>query len=470
MARKRIGNQVPTKSVFLPYRKSDYKKAVELYERTGREVFKWQINLLKPLLAHTTKGLYTHTKFGYSIPRRNGKNEVVLIREIYGLVEGQKILHTAHRTTTSHSAWERLKEAVIKCGFIEGVDFSSQKALGRERIEFVTGGRVEFRTRTSSGGLGEGFDLLIIDEAQEYTEDQESALKYVVTDSANPQTIFCGTPPTPVSAGTVFMSFRDKALEGNQKNTAWAEWSIEQQADIRDKELWYLTNPSLGLIFTERSVEDEIGSDEIDFCIQRLGLWLKYNQKSAISRNEWDSLKVAKLPELSGKLFVGIKYGSDGANVALSIASQTADENIFIEAIDCQSVRNGNSWIINFLNKTKANVDKIVIDGASGQKLLADEIKAAGIRKKLVLPTVKEIIVANSAWEQAIFAKSLQHMGQPSLREVVTNCEKRNIGSAGGFGYRSQLEDFDIALMDSAMLAHWLCSERKPAIVQEVRY
>lgn len=36
---------------------------------------------------------------------------------------------------------------------------------------------MEFRTRTSTDGLDEGFDLLVIDEAQEYTEDQESALK-----------------------------------------------------------------------------------------------------------------------------------------------------------------------------------------------------------------------------------------------------------------------------------------------------
>lgn len=470
MAKKRIGNQVPTKSVFLPYKKSEYKKAIEIYEKSGRTVLKWQINLLKPLLAINSDGLYTHTKFGYSIPRRNGKNEVVLIREIYGLINNQKILHTAHRTTTSHSAWERLKDALLKCGFIEGEDFTSQKALGRERIEFTDGSRVEFRTRTSSGGLGEGFDLLVIDEAQEYTEDQESALKYVVTDSKNPQTIFCGTPPTPVSAGTVFMEFRNKALKGDLKNAAWAEWSVEQSADVKDKKLWYLTNPSLGIIFTERSVEDEISTDETDFCIQRLGLWIKYNQKSAIKAAEWDALKASTVPKLTGKLFVGIKYGSDGAHVAMSIASKTTEDNVFIEAIDCQSVRNGNGWIVDFLSKTKGSIEKVVIDGASGQKLLADEMKAAGIRKKPVLPTVKEIIVANASWERAIYAQTIRHMGQPSLREVATNCEKRNIGSAGGFGYRSQLEDFDIALMDSAMLAHWLCAERKPAVVQEVRY
>ena len=159
------------------------------------------------------KGLWIHTKFGFSVPRRNGKNEVLLIREMYGLVElGEHILHTAHRTTTTHSAWERLYD---RLGKLEGVEIvSSYRAYGKEHIELSTGGKIEFRTRTSKGGLGEGFDLLVIDEAQEYQDDQESALKYVVTDSQNPQTIFLGTPPTPISSGTVFPKFRADVMSG----------------------------------------------------------------------------------------------------------------------------------------------------------------------------------------------------------------------------------------------------------------
>lgn len=462
MVKKKIGNQEPTKSLFLPYKKSLFKDVQNSYQKSGREVFQWQTNILKPLMAINKDGLYTHTKFGYAIPRRNGKNEIVVMRELYALEQGQRVLHTAHRTMTSHSAWERLKEVVEKCGYKEGEEFASQKAVGRERIEFPkTGGRVEFRTRTSTGGLGEGFDLLVIDEAQEYTEDQESALKYVVTDSENPQTIFCGTPPTPISAGTVFTAFRASVLEGGVPNGAWAEWSVPELSDIRDKDLWYKTNPSLGLVFTERSVEDEIGPDNVDFCIQRLGLWLKYNQKSAISKNDWESLRVSKLPIFLGKLFAGIKFGSDGVNVALSIAVKTLNGGTFIETIDCQSVRNNTGWILNFLEK--ADVEKVVIDGAGAQSLLEQEIKECRIPVKIICPTVKEVIKANAAWEQAIFAGEIKHMGQPSLSEVATNCEKRNIGSNGGFGYRSQLEDFDIALMDSAMLAHWACTEHKPA-------
>lgn len=461
--KKRIGNQNPTQALILPYRKSHYKEAIELYEKSERKAQKWQTMLLKHILAVNTKGLWIHTKFGYSLPRRNGKNEVVTMREMYGLERGEQILHTAHRTTTSHAAWERLLRLLDK----SGMEYKSLKATGRERIETANGGRVEFRTRTSTGGLGEGYDLLVIDEAQEYTTDQESALKYVVTDSKNPQTIFCGTPPTPISSGTVFPNLRKAALFGDTTNTGWAEWSVEDEADPNDKELWYLTNPSLGTIFTERSVQDEIGEDLIDFNIQRLGLWLKYNQKSAVSKTDWENLKVDKLPDLTGKLFVGIKYGNDGANAALSIAVKTADERIFIETIDCQTIRNGNNWILQFLSS--ADVQTVVVDGANGQALLASEMKDIRL-KPPVMPTVREIIMANAAFEKAIYQGTICHRGQPSLEQVVTNCDKRTIGTNGGFGYRSQLEDYDIALMDSALLAHWACSEAKPVVKQKIRY
>ncbi len=455
MPDRRKGRQTPTQSVILPYSCTYGNEAVELYNSTGKTAQEWQELLLADILAYNEDSLWVHTKFGYSVPRRNGKNEIVAIREMYGLTIGEKILHTAHRTTTTHSAWERLLDLLEKAG-LEVV--SSYRAYGKEHIEIKGGGKIEFRTRTSKGGLGEGFDLLIIDEAQEYQDDQESALKYVVTDSGNPQTIFCGTPPTPVSSGTVFTKLRKAALEGDTINTGWAEWSVEEQSNPRDIDLWYETNPSLGTVFTERAVTDEIGSDPVDFNIQRLGLWIRYNQKSAISKVEWNEMKVSRMPELRGKLFAGIKYGHDGSNVALAVAVRTEDKHIFVEAIDCRAVRDGTDWIIRYLKNWDAG--KVVIDGANGQKLLADAMKEYGLRKP-VLPTVKEIIAANARFEQGVFQKDIRHMGQPSLTNAIGNCEKRAIGSNGGFGYRSIKDGVEIALMDSVILAYWACAETK---------
>lgn len=479
MATPRKGRQTPTQSVVLPYFATKGQEAIDLYNSSGRTAQEWQELLVSDILAVNDDGLWTHTKFGYSVPRRNGKNEIVAIREVYGLVNGERILHTAHRTTTSSSASRRLAAILNGMGYTEvarpkkGVvyerSYTYSKQFGMEKITVLDagGGICDFRTRTSTGGLGEGFDLLIIDEAQEYTDDQESALKYVVSDSKNPQTIFCGTPPTAVSSGTVFVKLRDATLAGSVANGGWAEWSVDKESNVKDKELWYETNPSLGTILTERSILDEVGTDDIDFNIQRLGLWLKRNQKSAISKAEWEELEAKVLPKLKGPLYVGIKYGHDGKNTAMSIAVKTKNNKVFVETIDCREIRDGNSWIVKFLKKAK--VSNIVVDGASGQQLLAADMKKARLKEPL-MPTVKDIILANSTFEQGIYSKSIAHKGQPSVVQVVGNCEKRFIGSNGGFGYKALKEELEIAILDSIILAYWSCSTSKEKKKQKVSY
>ena len=190
---------------------------LQSYRRGGRGAsvhrgFQPGLHDSKHLFARNSDNLWTHTKYGYSLPRRNGKNEVVAIRELYGLFSGEKGLHTAHRTTTSHAAFERLLKFLNDMGFVEKEDYKALRQFGLEKIEMIKEytGIICFRTRSAKGGLGEGFDYLIIDEAQEYTDDQESALKYVVTDSKNPQSIFCGTRPTAVSNSTVFTKMPSK--------------------------------------------------------------------------------------------------------------------------------------------------------------------------------------------------------------------------------------------------------------------
>lgn len=467
MAEERQARQNPTNSVVLPYEDTHGGKAVELYNKTGRKAQEWQELLISDILAIQDDGLFTHTKFGYSLPRRNGKNEVVAMRELWGLFEGERMLHTAHRTATSRAAWERLCNLVEKLGYTEPEDFKTTSTIGLESIRIKsTGGRIDFRTRSTKGGLGEGFDLLVIDEAQEYTDGQQSALKYVVTDSKRPQTILCGTPPTPISSGTVFTKMRKRALNGGSINTGWAEWSVKEKTDPHEVDAWYETNPSLGTIFTERDIYDEIDDDVDDFNIQRLGLWLRYNQKSAISKLEWEALQAKTMPKLVGPLHMGIKYGHDGTNVCAAIAAKTADDHVFIECLDCKEIRAGNDWLLQFMKA--ADVASITVDGTQGN-ILAQQMQAEHLGKPRIM-TVKEVCIANGKFEQAIYNHGITHMGQPALTQAASNCEKRSIGTAGGFGYQSLKEPIEIALLESAIIAFWACAEHKTKKRQKANY
>lgn len=468
MDKVRSGRQEPTTSFVLPYEQTDGEIAVDLYELTGRTALEWQQGIIYDILAKNKDGKWTHTTFAFSVPRQNGKGEILIMRELYGLAIGERIMHTAHLTSTAHKAWERL------CDILDmlGIPYRSIKAKGQEIIELTDGGRVEFRTRTNTGGLGETYDLLIIDEAQEYTTAQQSALKYVIAASANPQTIMTGTPPTPISSGTVFKTRRRDILAGDRENSGWAEWSVDEFSDPNDKELWYRTNPSLNLTeLDERSIKDEISTDEdgvIDFNIQRLGLWIKYNQKSAILKSEWEALQAKRLPEFTGHFNVGIKYARNGETVSMAVAIRTEDDKIFVEVIGSRPVREGNDWIIAFLQKAKGT-NRIVIDGAGSQEILAGELKTAKV-KRVILPKVAEVKKANAAFMKNLYDDRLRHMTQPSLDSVVTNCEKRAIGTNGGFGFQAIRDQDDISIMDAVILAAWATEEFKEPHKQRAIY
>lgn len=472
----RYGRQTPTSSVVLPYTDTLGTRAVDLYKETGRTPQPWQEALVYDIRAINEEGLFVHSKFGYEVPRRNGKGEIITIVELDDLFAGRRTLHTAHRTTTSSSASLRLATLLKDMGYqeIQRISrdetyekaYTYSKQFGLERIRLLdTGGSVDFRTRTAKGGLGEGFDTLIVDEAQEYTDDQQSSLQYVVSDSMNPQTILCGTPPTMVSSGTIFPKLRTECLSGKTEDTGWAEWSTEFKAEVNDIDLWYECNPAMGYQLSERKIKAEDKSDELDFNIQRLGYWSKSNLKSEISLTEWEDLKCEAVPKISKHLYVGVKFSKTSASVA--VASRTDDGKIFFEAIDCQSLRVGNAWIVQLLGAMQPEV--IVIDGSGAQNVLKADLEAERI-KGVILPTVKEIIVANAKFEQLMYAREICHMDQPSLKQVATNCEKRAIGANGGFGYKAQFDQMEIGLLDACILAIWQCSEGKEKKKQRISY
>lgn len=438
-------------------------ETIEGYEKTGATVLPWQCHLLELILGTNQDGLYSNMKFGYTLPRRNGKTELLFMRCLFALKHGERVLYTAHRTSTVHASYERIIELLDQIG----IAYSDYKAFGREHVKTENGGIVQFRTRTLKGGLGEAYDVLIIDEAQEYTTDQEGALKYTVTDSKNPQIIMCGTPPTTTSVGSVFSSFREACLTEDCPDCGYAEWSVaEQIKDLKNVSNWYKTNPSLGYVLTERNIRAELGDDAIDFNIQRLGLWLKYNQQSEITRNEWDVLQIGQeIPQLFGKVAVGIKFGIDGANVAMSVACRMADGLSYIEALDCRPVADGFGWLIEWLSHL--DYSRVIIDGKNYINAFLEVGTNAGLDNLKPLDNMAD---AAARFRLAISEEKIRHCGQQSLRNIATNCKKRQIGTAGGFGFSALSTGADVALLDSALMAYYgLLEEENAPIVKTQR-
>lgn len=475
----RNARQTPTITVVLPYSETKGGDAIDLYSQTGRTAQEWQRIQIDNIMAVNDEGLWAHTKYGYTVPRRNGKTEIVLIRELHALMNGEKVLHTAHRVTTSSSSAARLATFLKDLGLKEVLrpqkgqmypnSYSYAKQTGQEKITFLDGskGEVNFRTRTSVGGLGEGYDLLVIDEAQEYTVDQQNTLQFVVSDSKNPQILMCGTPPTAVSKGTVFTDFRNACLKGEAEDAGWAEWSVDHKVDVNDVDMWYECNPAMGYQLNERKIRAEDKTDIDDYLIQRFGWWASYNQKSEISTNEWEELQTDS-ENLVGPRHIGVKFGNDGTNVTMAACSKCENGNIFGEVIGSHQIREGTTWMVDFVMRNAEKIHTVVIDGANGQNLLAKDLADAKAKVKIVLPKVKDVVDANAMFDNAINRRSFRHLYDYELNEVATNCGKRAIGSNGGFGFKSIKDGCDISILDSIILAHWSCATSKEIKKQRI--
>ena len=180
MAEIRKGRQTPTQSVVLPYFVTKGNEAIETYNQCGRTAQEWQELLIYDILAQNEDGLWTHTKFGYSVSRRNGKNEVVAIREMYGLRNGEKILHTAHRTTTSSAASKRLASILNGLGYTEIARpkqgqkyekaYTYSKQFGLEKITILDegGGSCDFRLNDAPFLVGHSGITSCISYSQSY--------------------------------------------------------------------------------------------------------------------------------------------------------------------------------------------------------------------------------------------------------------------------------------------------------------
>ena len=117
----------------------------------------------------------------------------------------------------------------------------------------------------------------------------------------------------------------------------------------------------------------------------------------------------------------------------------------------------------------KADIDDVVADGTAAQSL-QEKLEEEGVGIELVMPTVKEYCNASAVFEQAITSKTIEHEAQPSVDEVAAHCDKRLIGTQGGWGYKSLDSEHEIALLDSIVLAHWLCLNEKPKKAMKVWY
>ena len=433
------GSQVPSVRVCPEYDQTDGVDAEKILRMGGMILDPWQYSAMCDWMALTPYGRWVNSTCGGSVARQNGKSGLVEGRAESGmLMYNEQVIYTAHLQKTATETFEEMA-AFFDTPKLRKHIKDIKTALGREQIILINGARVKFLARTRNGGRGQHGDLLIFDEAQELDADQQASFLPAISASANPQTIYVGTPPDPNATGGVFRKIRDAAIAGSTKATAWFEFSVPEIGDVRDVKRWADTNPALGRRILLSTVEGECDQMAPDmFARERLGWWtpiVEHKIEYAIPTDIWDACRSEeKKPE--GKTAYGVKFSMDGSVVSLCGAVIPKEGPARISLIESRPTGHGISWLADWLNQRYQKASCVVIDGRNGVDVLVERIADTWKMKgSIIRPSTKDMIAAVGTLTNALNEEAVTwYYQQDALRESAITSTKRSIGGGWGFG------------------------------------
>ena len=460
---KLMGSQIPSVRIAPEYDYTDGEDAVKLLEAARLYPDPWQGNLLDDWMGKTDEGDWAAPSCGLSVPRQNGKTLITSGRIVSGTVlYNEWVIYTAHLQKTATETFMEIK-SIFESRALKKYVKEIKSALGREQIILKSGARVVFVARTRNGGRGLHGDLLIFDEAQELTTDQQASFIPALAASKNPQTIYLGTPPDENCTGDVFRKIRKKTIEGTNKSTAWSEFSVQEIGDVGDRRRWAETNPALGRRIKESTIEGELEQMDPDtFARERLGWWseIDTSQDYAIEESVWMACASSELKP-SGKTAFGVKFSADGSEVALCGAVCPTDGPARISLINVQLTSRGVQWLADWLNQRYKTSAGVVIDGRNGVEFLIDKIAPVWRYKgSIIKPSSKDVIAAASQLVNELTERTVTwYAPQDALRESAVTSVKRPIAGGWGFGGENSTP------IEAASLALWGCRtiKRDPA-------
>lgn len=457
---------------------TDGPDAVRLASAYGLVPDPWQASVLGDWLARDGRDKFTATTCGLSVPRQNGKNAVLEVYELYHLTcIGSAILHTAHEVKTARKSFLRL------AGFFEDPRNPELTAMllggdprrgirrtnGQEAIYLDNGGSVEFSARSKGSARGFTVDCVVFDEAAFLTDEQQEAILSTMAAAplGNRQLVYTGTPPSPSMPCEVFGKVRADAIAGSDPRLCWHEWSVEEPpdakaafADVLDDV--YRANPAMGIRLDEGFTETEFHRMTPEgFARERLGWWMPASGSSLVTRAMWDACRTDSPPR-EGKRAFGVKFSPDGSTVALAVCLKPREGRPHVEVVACKSMREGTSWLAEWLLGARPVTACTVIDGRSHADPLVAQMREGGYpRAAITVPRTADVIASATMFYNAVREGKVTHYGQPALDETAMRCGKRPIGGNGGWGWGGE----DPTMMEAVSLAYWgaMTTRRDPA-------
>ena len=467
----RVGDQRPTTRVATEGVKTFGPLACRLAEAYDLPPHEWQSGVLDDWLQADEDGVLVNTLCLLTTPRQNGKTGVIVPRETIGLVvRGEKIIHTSQEFQTAQVAFNRLRVQFGDRAHDPRAVYPELNALVKRYttsanqmvLDLVNGGHIEFRTRGSRGSMGRGgtFDLVVVDEAQCYTDEQDAALSALnaAAPGGSPQTILLGTVPNPEKPheGEVFARLRNSIIADARPGQCLHEWGVDKPpADPFDEDAWYAANPSLGMQLLTSAIAKDAASMAPDaFARERLGWWPSATGVTpAVGEAAWAVCCTVDPPREGGRVAYAVKFDSTGAVGCLAACRAVDGLPPHVELVGVFPCAGGVAQLAAWLRR----VDKgrpIIVDGMAWSDALIRALAGAPCLADTRKARTTDLTGGCSTFADAVLARAVTHIAQPDLDAAVGLCPKRKVGKTGGWGF-GPVDGATPEAAEAAALAYW---------------
>lgn len=422
-------------------------------------------------------------------PSRSSFNSIVSIARV--VTRPTRCITVAHESAcylvgrgftvthnTAQEAFLRLKGLVQQTPDLDRRVARYWQAAGEQGIELTPaagGARLRFIARSKGSGRGFTGYKHVLDEAQEITSPQMAALLPTLAAVPDPQVWFFGTPPDDPGAWVYGLRSDGQAGVPRMAHFDWgADLDPTDPGDIRragaDRDLWYATNPALGIRIAEDFVADEAQASGLGerFAVERLGAWLPrlVDGSGVIDLGRWGELAdPASRREGAVAFAVDVTPLRDWASIA--VYGLREDGLGHAELIDH---RQGTDWLVERLVQLRERHQPVAIGldvkGPAGS-LLVDLEKAGVVRPgdagqpeygQLAIPTAQEVAAGCGQLVDAVVQGTVRHIGQEVLETAIRGAKTRPLGDAWAWGRR--VSTVDISPLVAVTLARWAYESR----------
>ena len=468
----------------------------------------WQSWSLSQAMGTREDGRWAAFEVGMLISRQNGKNAILVARQLAGLfLLGESLLiHTAHEFKAANEHFRKVREIV------EGRDWLMSKirtngirtSHGDEAIELrptptlIFGARgvqvrksvaprLRFLARSRGSGRSFTCDCLFYDESMILSDEEVGASLPTLSAVPNPQVWY--TASAGYQDSTQLSRVRKRGIAGTDDSLAWLEWSIEKHHELCKPDCtehdetdslasWAKANPGLGIrLSLEHTRREYVKMSPAEFERERLGVgdWPADEMGwNVIPEPVWNSCAWDGEGEVPrpNRIALAVEMTPDTSAACIMMAGLLPDDRMLIErgvAIEdgraFEDHRAGKDWIIGRLAELKQRykVVAIVVDPVSpAAQLLVDLEKENPYRKKelglIVTPNMRDVGQAFGQFFTLCADARLVQLEQSDVRAAVAGAIRKEVGD-GQYAWARKATNVDISPLCAATLAAWAANK-----------